>query len=278
MSDTKNVKLGVCKVFFGGVDLGYTQGGVQVTVKTETHKVNVDQFGKTTVNELIMSRDVTAKVPLAETTLQNLVNVMPGATLNIVGGAQAVGKLTVASVPAEGDTVTVNGKAFTFKAAPSAAADVLIGGTAAATATNLQAKLAAEPTTSSVSRAVWTVAAAVVTGTYATKGVAGNTFTLASSAASVTVQAFAGGTEPTSQNVSVTTGIGISLLDIAKELRLHPQNKADNDKSEDFVIPLAATPGGLEFAYEVEKERIYNTDFMGYPNSDTGDLFYVGSK
>ena len=51
MSDTKNVKLGVCKVFYDNVDLGYTQGGVDVTVKTETHKVNVDQFGKTTINE-----------------------------------------------------------------------------------------------------------------------------------------------------------------------------------------------------------------------------------
>jgi hypothetical protein len=40
MSDTKNVKLGVCKVFYDGKDLGYTQAGVSVTEKTETHKVN----------------------------------------------------------------------------------------------------------------------------------------------------------------------------------------------------------------------------------------------
>lgn len=85
-SDTKNVKLGVCKVFFDSVDLGYTQGGVEVTVKTDTHKVNVDQFGKTTINELIMGREVTVKVPLAETTLENLVKIMPGATL-VVNGA-----------------------------------------------------------------------------------------------------------------------------------------------------------------------------------------------
>jgi hypothetical protein len=87
----------------------------------------------------------------------------------------------------------------------------------------------------------------------------------------------AGGVEPTSQKVSVSTGVGISLLDIAKELRLHPKSKADDDKSEDFVIPLAATPGGLEFAYEVEKERIYNTEFNGYPNPATEELFYVGN-
>lgn len=80
-SDIKNVKLGVCKVTYGGTDLGYTKGGVEVTVKTETHKVNVDQFGKTPINEYIMGREVTVKAPLAETTLENLVKIMPGATL-----------------------------------------------------------------------------------------------------------------------------------------------------------------------------------------------------
>lgn len=43
MSNThvKNIKLGACKVSFGGVDLGYTKGGVQVEVATETLKVTV---------------------------------------------------------------------------------------------------------------------------------------------------------------------------------------------------------------------------------------------
>lgn len=80
-SDIKNVKLGVCTVKYNNVDLGYTKGGVEVTVKTDTHKVNIDQFGKTPINEYIMGRDVQVKVPLAETTLDNLVKIMPGATL-----------------------------------------------------------------------------------------------------------------------------------------------------------------------------------------------------
>jgi hypothetical protein len=165
-SDTKNVKLGVCRVYFDAVDLGYTQGGVQVSVKTDTHKVNVDQFGKTTINELIMARDVSVKVPLAETTLDNLVAIMPGATL--VGSG-------------------------------------------------------------------------------------------------------------TDKSVEVSVGIGIDLLSIAKELRLHPIAKADTDYSEDFVVPLAATAGALDFAYEVEKERIFSVDFTGYPDPATQKLFKVGA-
>lgn len=277
MSDTKNVKLGVCKIFYDGVDLGYTQGGVQVAVKTETHKVNVDQFGKTTVDEVIMSRDVTAKVPLAETTLENLVAIMPGATLNQSGGTAASGTLTVATVPADGDTVTVNGTVFTFKTASPVGNQVLIGVSAAATATNLKNVLAASAV-ANVAVAVYTVNSAIVTATYKQQGVVGNAFTLASAQASVTVVAVAGGVNPTVRNVEVTTGVGVSLLAIAKELRLHPVALPDNDKSEDFVIPLAATPGGMDFAYEVEKERIFNCEFTGYPDSaNGGKLFKVGA-
>jgi hypothetical protein len=167
-SDTKNVKLGVCKVFFDEKDLGYTQGGVEVTVKTDTHKVNVDQFGKTTINEYIMGRDVTVKVPLAETTLDNMVAIMPGATLVVDG------------------------------------------------------------------------------------------------------------VDPTKRSVEVTNGVGTDLLAIAKELRLHPKSLPDSDVSEDFVIPLAATAGGLKFAYKLENERIFDCDFTGYPDPVTGKLFIVG--
>lgn len=44
---------------FGGVDLGYTKGGVQVEVATETLKVTVDQLGQTTISELVQGRNIT---------------------------------------------------------------------------------------------------------------------------------------------------------------------------------------------------------------------------
>jgi hypothetical protein len=80
-SDTKNVKLGVCKVFFDGTDLGYTKGGVEVSVSTETHKVEIDQFGKTAINEYVMGRSLNVKVPLADTTLANMAALFPGSSL-----------------------------------------------------------------------------------------------------------------------------------------------------------------------------------------------------
>lgn len=285
-SNTKNVKLGVCQVLFDGVDLGYTQGGVEVTVKTDTHKVNVDQFGKTTINEYILGRDVMAKVPLAETTLENLVAIMPGATLVTTGGTAATGTITVTTNPVANDTILVNGATVTFKTALTGSGnEVLIGAAAANTATNLAAALNAS-TDPLIAAATYSVAGAVVTATYGSqligpvKGVEGNAFTLVTgtAAAKVTMSGatLTGGAEPTAKSVNVATGIGTDLLSVAKELRLHPSNKAASDKSEDFVIPLAATSGALNFAYKLENERIYNVEFNGYPDS-ASKLFTVGA-
>lgn len=294
-SNTKNVKLGVCKVFYDGVDLGYTQGGVDVTVKTDTHKVNVDQFGKTSINEYLMGREVTVKVPLAETTLPNLVAIMPGATLVTTGGTVATGTITITTLPTTGDTITVNGTTVTFRSAlTGVGVECLIGGSAALQGPLLAAALNAS-TDANIAAASYVAAAAVVTvkyGNQLTYGLAGyaaaegNSFTIVTgtAAAKVTMSGatLSGGADATAMSVSVTAGIGIDLLSIAKELRLRPVSKYVNnvftgDTTEDFSVPLAASAGSLNFAYKLEAERIYNADFTGYPDPLTGKLFNVGA-
>jgi hypothetical protein len=83
-----NIKLGPCVVTFNSVDLGLTLGGVEVEVTTSTKEINVDQFGETPVEDIIIGRVCMVKVPLAETTIDNLVAIMPGAT-KIVDGTTA---------------------------------------------------------------------------------------------------------------------------------------------------------------------------------------------
>jgi len=288
-SSTKNVKLGVCKMVYAGVDLGYTKGGVEVEVKTETHKTQVDQFGKTTVNEYLMGRDVSCKAPLAETTIENMVAIMPGAVMTTVGGTVANGSITIATNPITGNTIVVNGVNVTFKSALSGAADeVLIGATTDETAANLAAMLN-KSTTPAIAEATYSATASVVTVTYGNRlvygdagepSVAGNGFTLVTGTAGADVTmsgaTLTGGADPTSKSVTVSTGIGTDLLSLARELRLHPISKPDTDKSEDFVIPLAATPGALKFAYKLEDERVYDVEFTGYPDA-SGKLFTVGA-
>ncbi len=273
MSSTKNVKLGVCKVFFGGVDLGLTQGGVDVTVKTDTHKVVVDQFGKTPINEYIMGREVNVKCPLAETTLDNLVEIMPGATLS-TDGVKASGSFTVATVPTAGESITVGNTVFSFTATPSLPTDIAIE-----TSVNAQATAIAEVINAQLNLGVQATAnAAVVNLTYESTGTAGNSVATVSNAATNVTAAGAtltAGANATYMQVVAPTGIGTNLLSIAKPLVLHPVANEPTDHSEDFTVFLAATAGGLNFAYQLEKERIYNCDFVGYPDA-SGRLFAVG--
>lgn len=279
-SSTRNVKIGVCQTFFGGLDLGYTQGGVEVTVKTDTHKVNIDQFGKTTINEYLLGRDVMAKVPLAESTLVNLVATMPGATLTTVGGQAASGTITVTTQPTANQTITIAGVTVTFKAAGAAKLidnEVELGAAAATTAANLAAFINASYSLKGIVTASAATSTVTVTAVY--KGVDGNAITISNGTATGITMSGAtltGGTEPTSASITSGTGIGTDLLTVAKELRFHPVGKPLSDKSDDFVIPLAATPGALTFAYKLEDERIYNVEFMGYPDPVSGTLFRVG--
>lgn len=276
-SSTKNVKLGVCKVYFGGVDLGLTKGGVEVSVTTETYKVEVDQYGKTAVKEQIMGRQVTVTVPMAETTLRNMAGLMPGAAL-VTDGVRASGTLTFGSVTTS-TTVTVAGQQFTFVNSNPGLYAVKIGATAQETIDNFVSAfnraglgnayggLVAEQTGTSV-----------VTISAVDPGSAANAVTLAA-ASGITASGatLTGGVNETKARLEVTTGTSIDLLDLAQELRLHPVALPDTDFSEDFVVYKAATPGALQFAYKLEEERIFNAEFTGYPHPVTGKLFAIGN-
>lgn len=282
-SNTRNVKLGVCSVTFDGVDLGYTQGGVEVTVATETKKVMVDQFGNSEIDEVIMGRTCHAKVPLAETTLQNLVRIMPGATLVATGAAAATGTVTFSTaVPVTTDKVTVNGVDFTFKTSPVTVNDIAIPATFTLAAAALAAaiNLSIDPLVDQITA---TVAGPIVTITQDDAGVAGNATTLAKTFATganctVSGATLSGGTDATKMKVTVPHSIGTSLLSIAKKLTLHPIANLPTNKSEDFVIPLAQTPGAMNFAYKFDSERIFNVEFTAYPDSVSKLLFIVGDE
>lgn len=161
-NQTTNVKLGVCEISLGGENLGFTKGGVEVEVTTDSYAVTVDQLGNTPISEYITGRNCMVRCSLAETTVNHMVAIMPGATL---------------------------------------------------------------------------------LGTGAT------------------------------EHARVDTGIGNDLRDNAKVLRLHPKGNADN--TEDFVIPLAATAGALQFAYKLDSERVFNVEFKAYADNN-GRLFYFG--
>ncbi len=72
MADITKVKVGPCSVTFNGVDLGHTKGGVEVMYEPTHFDVEVDKYGKTDVEKYLTGEKLTAKVPLAESTIANL--------------------------------------------------------------------------------------------------------------------------------------------------------------------------------------------------------------
>lgn len=284
-NNPSNIRLGPCRVRWGGIDLGLTKGGVQVEVQTSTKEVTVDQYGEAPVNEYITSRSLTVTAPFAETDIDTLHTLMSGTGSTMVGdGAKASGSITIGTGnAANNDTVTVNGVIFTFKTTPTALRDVRIGASEAATALNLLYALQTS-TSAAVVVAYYsldTVDAKKVNINYALSGTAGNSFTLAKTSTNVTVSGatLAGGTAATAgRRVEVTSSVGTSLYTTAKELLLRPSDRADNDFSEDFVVPIAGVQGNLTFAYQLNDERLFNLTFKGYPNTVTGLLFIYGDK
>lgn len=265
-SSTENVKLGVCTVLFDGIDLGFTKGGVELEVSTSTHEVTVDQFGDTPIGELITGRMVKATAPLAETTLDNLVAIMPGATL-VSDGTAATGTVTFTTTgPANGDTITIGDVTFVYKTTPVGIYELGVPANITAGATALAAAINNAPTGYKA-----TSAAGVVNVTSRTRGPAGAAFTK-TGGANVTVAGPTGGTAVTKAKVVVSTGVNINLLSVAKKLVLRPRGTNGED---DVTIYKAATPGALNFAYMIDNERVFSTEFKGYVNAN-GDLFEIG--
>jgi len=269
MASTENVKLGVCNVLFDGVDLGFTKGGVEVEVSTSTKEITVDQMGETPIGEIIMGRTVSATVPLAETTLDNLVAIMPGSEL-ISDGAKASGTVTFSTAaPVDGDKITLAGVDYTFKTAPVGNNDMAIPATISAAAAALAAKINANGVSYTA-----TAAGAVVTIRAKDRGTAGNVTVskTAATPANITTTNLTGGVNATKAQVKVSNGVNINLLKLAKTLVLRPKGTSGED---DFTIHKAMCPGALNFAYQLDNERVFSAAFKGYA-LDNGDLFSLG--
>lgn len=278
-SKTENVKLGICSAFFGSQDLGLSIGGIEVAVTTETKKVEVDQYGKTPINDIIMGRSITVKVPMAETTVRNMLATMPGATL-VTDGAQAFGTLTFAANATAATTFSIGGQAFTFQVAkPTTVYQIQIGANRDETLQNavtvVNRAAALQVALGGISASA-NLATGVLTLRVNDPGTAGNAIALtAASGATASGATFTGGANEGRARIEVGDGAGIDLLAFAQELRLHPKGKAATDLSDDFVVFKAATAGALQFVYKVDSERVFNVEFTGYPDTTRGGRLYA---
>lgn len=85
-------------------------------------------------------------------------------------------------------------------------------------------------------------------------------------------------TVSTKKKLNGNAAQGVSLRSLADILTLHPKAIISTDKSQDFTLPVASPKGDISFAYKHNEERVYNVEFMGYPDLTTGLLFVIGDK
>jgi hypothetical protein len=91
MADITKVQVGVCDVTLNGVNIGHTDGGVEVSYEPVYKDIMVDAYGETVVEKKLIGEKLTAKVPFAEYTINNLRNAIPMA--EFAGAANA--RLTI---------------------------------------------------------------------------------------------------------------------------------------------------------------------------------------
>lgn len=146
---------------------------------------------------------------------------MLGAPVSGPGDA-ATGSYAFSDQPAVDSTITVNGTAFTFKAAGAAGNQINIGADLAATLTAIATKLNASVVIG-VALATYSAGATKLTVTHDAAGVAGNGFTLAAGAGSNATPSGATLTGGNYQHVFTTGGgtlpsisLEIGLLGLAK--------------------------------------------------------------
>lgn len=78
----RNVRLGQCVITYNSVDLGYTNGGVEVTIKNDAQEVMIDEYGTAPVKSYHKGTRIEVKAKLSEYAYTTLVQVLNGAVLN----------------------------------------------------------------------------------------------------------------------------------------------------------------------------------------------------
>lgn len=91
MGDQTKITAGPAKADLGGTDLGFTQGGVQLSDTPQTRSRMVDEFGQCELDIIHMGREVRLTVPLCEWSADTLQAVMPLGTHDGVGFTVGIG-------------------------------------------------------------------------------------------------------------------------------------------------------------------------------------------
>ena len=87
-NDPNAIRLGASRIFYGGVDFGFTHDGTTVEIKTTTKRMDVDHFGVVETIEVVLRREASIKFNAVETTVANLKLLFGGTSLRTTTATQ----------------------------------------------------------------------------------------------------------------------------------------------------------------------------------------------
>lgn len=250
-----------------------TSGGVDVTIDGTAHNLTGLNFSAATNLNAVAADLTTALSGAGVVTYTGSQFILTSGTTG--AGTAATGTITFSAAPAANDTVTINSVAITFVAASPTGNQVLIGTSAATTATNLNTFLQAS-TNASLTVLSYSVSGAVVTVTDKTVGTAGNSIALTKSSTAITLSAatLLGGVNASSvtyattgagQDVSVLLGWTSSLA-----LPLVPGYAAESALSAVTALDAISSAWyGLTFASSVQPTDSDNLAIAAFIEADS---------
>lgn len=242
-----NIKLGACDVTFNALDLGSTKGGVEVEISTEKFEVKVDQTGESVLKDIITGTTVVVTVPLAETDLTTLSNMLPQSVLQAAAAPLPTGwnVNNVAGYPV-GDT---------FIILELGTNDPVAGDTFVFSGHTTRY------------RVVSFVTSTDLTFVNDESGTGGLVAPIIDNEVLTFTNKGAG--------VEIRTGVNIDLRAAAAQLKLHPTGLSAGITDQDFVAFLAAPTADFSFKYEIGGERIYEVKFSCYPDTASNNRIAV---
>jgi len=298
----ETIKIGVCDSFWrplpslanpnpDEIYLGLTKGGVELTYTPDWHEIQVDQFGKTATESVLVGEDIKVKVPLAETDLDKLslfthTSTKIAETANVTPGTAQVETATIAgTIEAAGAgnaniTVTAQGMNGSPKTISVAVAN---DDTATLVAGKVRDALSADAdviaffdVSGADDKVVLTCK--VATDNDATLNIASDNGTctgLIAAPTSANTQAGVAASTATKTKLTFGRKPGFRLEGLAGQLRLHPVALGSSN-DEDVIIYRAINRAPLQLNYKLDEERIFSTEFQGIVQRQTAEDELVG--
>lgn len=92
MPSVTNVRVSAASVTFDGNDLGHVQGGVTITYSPEFHDVQVDKYGNSIAEKVLIGENLTVECNLAESTVANYLVGVAASTSAGAGAKAEIGR------------------------------------------------------------------------------------------------------------------------------------------------------------------------------------------